>query len=78
MFQFLSRLKSGASLKHLCEYVLGYFDDIDKLSKIDWSTISRCPRLSENFMRQFQDKLEWLFISVNQELSESFIEEFQD
>ena len=35
-------------------------------------------KLSEDFIREFQDKVNWLAISWYQKLSEDFIREFQD
>ena len=43
---------------------------------IDWRTVSEMP-LTEEFIREFQDKVYWLFICVYQELSEDFIREFR-
>ena len=34
--------------------------------------------LSENFIREFQDKVDWKMVSSYQTLSENFIREFQD
>lgn len=49
-------------------------------SKIPWGDwfedISLNQNLSEDFIREFQDKLEWRLISSWQKLSESFIQEF--
>ena len=45
---------------------------------INWNHISFDQKLSENFMREYQDKIEWENISYTQILSESFIIEFQD
>jgi len=35
-------------------------------------------RISEDIIREFQDKLNWQFISTYQDLSENFIMEFKD
>ncbi len=35
-------------------------------------------KLSENFIRKFQDRLDWDLISEWQKLSEDFIREFQN
>ena len=40
--------------------------------------ISECQKLSENFIRKFQDRVNWMYISTYQKLSEDFIREFQD
>ena len=44
---------------------------------IDWRAVSEKP-LTEEFIREFQDKVNWNFISTYQKLSEDFIREFQD
>lgn len=44
----------------------------------DWKEISKFKYLTEDFIREFQDKVNWLLVSKNQKLSESFIREFQD
>jgi hypothetical protein len=49
----------------------------DNSSKISWDTVSRW-KLSEDFVREFQDKVNWIYISAKQVLSEDFIREFQD
>ena len=43
-----------------------------------WIDISKHQKLSEDFIREFQDKVDWSYISRHQNLSESFISEFQD
>ena len=48
------------------------------ITKIQWVDISKHQNLSEDFIREFQDKVNWCYISVCQKLSESFIREFQD
>ena len=44
----------------------------------DWKCISEKQNLSEDFIREFQDKVDWKYISKYQKLSEDFIREFQD
>ena len=34
--------------------------------------------LTEDFIREFQDKVDWEYISIYQNLSEDFIKEFQN
>ena len=46
--------------------------------KIDWNLIASNQTLSENFIREFQDRVNWDDISYYQTLSEPFIREFQD
>jgi hypothetical protein len=53
-------------------------EEIRKLSKDDCEFISYNQELSENFIRQFQDKVNWNMISFYQTLSEDFIRQFQD
>jgi len=46
---------------------------------VDWECISNNYALSENFMREFQDKINWNIISAYyHKLSENFIREFKD
>jgi len=40
--------------------------------------ISKVQNLSEDFIREFQDKVNWVYISECQKLSENFIKEFSD
>ena len=48
------------------------------LNDVNWRNISYNKNLSENFIREFQDKVYWRLISEYQKLSENFIREFQD
>jgi hypothetical protein len=50
----------------------------NKLSKIDWCYISKYQKLSEEFIKDFQDNINWDNISACQKLSKEFIKEFQD
>ena len=52
--------------------------DLISINGIDWNNISKHQKLSENFIREFQDKVNWCNISYKQKLSEEFIREFQD
>ena len=45
---------------------------------LDWKIVSIRNELSEDFIREFQDKVNWKMIAYKQELSEDFIREFQD
>ena len=47
------------------------------INKNQWENISRYQKLSESFIREFQDKVDWYWISIRQKLSEDFIREFQ-
>ena len=51
---------------------------IDDLCGTNWEYISKYHKLSENFIREFQDKVDWYYISKYQKLSENFIREFKD
>ena len=57
-------------------------EEVEKIKKnpekIDWSSISYCQKLSEEFIKEFQDKIDWHYISWYQKLSENFILEFYD
>ena len=44
---------------------------------MNWYGISIAQKLSESFIREFQDDVNWYGISIAQKLSESFIREFQ-
>ena len=48
------------------------------ITKKQWEDISSHQKLSESFIREFQDKVDWDWISSYQKLSESFIREFKD
>ena len=48
------------------------------ITEEQWEDISEYQKLSELFIREYQDKVDWYWISVSQKLSESFIREFQD
>ncbi len=45
---------------------------------INWNSISRYQKLSEEFIEKFQDKVKWKVVLRYQELSEEFIEKFQN
>ena len=46
-------------------------------SNLNWHHISEYQTLSENFIREFQNKVNWIIISKNQKLSENFKKEFK-
>ena len=50
--------------------ILFKFIQINK--NIDWDSISYNYKLSENLIREFQDKVDWYEISAYQKLSENF------
>jgi hypothetical protein len=52
-------------------------ESICKLYKIKFD-ISQYQKLSEEFIKEFQDKVNWESVSIYQKLSEEFIKEFQD
>lgn len=47
---------------------------------IDWCALSKCVKLSENFVRKYQDKIYWNNLSANNECNFSldFISEYKD
>ena len=47
-------------------------------SKIDWSSILCCQKLTESFIEKYQDKVNWFSVSKYQVLSEPFIEKYID
>jgi hypothetical protein len=68
-----------------CSLVLDYHnfseDFLRKLiddSFCDWLSLSSSQKLSESFIRDFEDKVDWKHISYCQMLSEDFIREFKD
>ncbi len=50
----------------------------NSLDDVNWCDISYNQKLSEEFIRNFQNKVDWYNISRCQKLSENFIREFQD
>ena len=48
----------------------------DIITNKQWEDISMCQKLSESFIREYQDKVDWYWISKRQELSEPFIREY--
>ena len=48
------------------------------ITKSQWKEISIYQKLSESFIRDFQDKVNWFLISRYQNPSEDFIREFKD
>lgn len=48
----------------------------NKLDPSSWIGISRNQCLSEEFIREFQDKVYWKFIREKQKLSDEFLDEF--
>jgi len=73
-------LKTLFVCRCLCEKVLKIANNVMKTSRndINWIKISIKQYLSEDFIREFQDKLHWDLISTHQTLSDDFIREFQD
>jgi len=51
--------------------------DFENKLKVDPS-LGHVEALSEDFIREFQDKVDWISVSYHQKLSEDFIREFQD
>ena len=48
------------------------------ITEEQWEVISNSQKLSEDFIREFQDKVDWGAISIYPNLSEDFIREFQN
>ena len=46
--------------------------------KVNWYNISEHQKLSEDFIREFEDEVHWGRISSEQNLSEDFIREFKE
>jgi len=57
------------------EIIKKYKDNDDDF---EWEYISKYQKLSEEFIREFQDKVYWYGILTYQNLSEDFIREFKD
>ena len=53
-------------------------DNYTSLDCVNWDYISVYKKLSENFIREFQNKVDWDYISECQKLSEEFIRGFQN
>ena len=51
-------------------------DNYTSLDSVKWTYISIYQKLSENFIREFQDKINWNNISKYQKFSPEFIKEF--
>jgi len=45
---------------------------------LDWPSISRISKLSEQFIEKYKNKVNWDSISCSQKLSEQFIEKYKD
>jgi hypothetical protein len=51
-----------------------FFDENIKNFEVDWDCISQFQKLSEEFIKKYNNKVYWIYISIYQKLSESFIE----
>jgi len=51
---------------------------LQKAETEGWEYISEYQILSEEFIREFQDRVNWFYISAHQTLSDEFRKEFQD
>ena len=49
-----------------------------EFDSLDWYWISRHKVLSEELIREFQDKVDWFGICIHQKISAGFIAEFKD
>lgn len=66
------------TIKESIEYNLQRANAILGTNYDDWRALSRHNGLTEDFIREFQDKVHWDCISIYQHLSEEFIREFKD
>ena len=57
--------------EHMIKRYHRYYNDVA------WHSISRCQKLSEDFIREFQDKVIWQYITIKHNLSEDFLKEFK-
>lgn len=44
----------------------------------NWDEIGKHKYLSENLIREFQDKIDWDWVDITQKLPKEFIEEFKN
>jgi len=51
---------------------------LSNIEDVDWTMVSVYQKLSEDLIREFQDKFWWEFITFFQDLSKDFIIEFKD
>ena len=58
--------------------ILMIFPESKEKKIINWNYISKYQKLSEDFIREFQNKINWHWISHYQNLSEDFIREFKN
>jgi hypothetical protein len=69
--------KTGKYVYSNKRYTVGKLvKEVDK--EVNWSNISACQKLSEQFIEKYQDKVDWDNISKYQKLSEQFIEKHQN
>jgi hypothetical protein len=52
--------------------------NVNQIYRSEWIELSEHKRLSEDFIRVFQDYVDWYYISIYQKLSEEFIREFKE
>jgi hypothetical protein len=79
--EFLTKKRNFSKIKienNISRLPFNIVRDIDSVISFNWYNISYRQRLSEDFIREFQDKVAWDSISDSQNLSEKFIREFQD
>lgn len=63
----------AGSQKNIPERLIEEFKD-----EVDWTDVSECQPLSEDFIRKFKDHVCWWTVSEMQKLSEDFIREFEE
>ena len=54
-----------------------YFDP-NKIPQPNWDYIAKYQKLSEEFIKEYENKWNWNYIAINQKLSEEFIKEYAD
>ena len=76
VYNIINNVKEGQLLDELDKIIK--WNEIIRKYNNNWEKISQHATLSEDFIREYQDKVLWWLITYNQELSEDFIREFQD
>lgn len=76
---YVNKLNYMKTEQEQLDYINKEFNtNFSSLEDVDWVYISKNNKLSESFMREFQDDIDWFWVSIKQTLSEDFIREFQD
>ena len=48
------------------------------MDRVNWNCISWYQKLSESFIREFEDRVDWNWISEYQDIGDKFANEFRD